>query len=94
MFSLQSSLQTFKGYICSFFQNKPVQGINEEIEEIHCITDEGKMAKNEWENNYSEFYTVYVKNSDNSFPILLINLFKERYIGSVKSYKYLNKLIW
>ena len=52
------------------------------------------MAKNERENNYSDFYTVYVKNLDNSFPILLINLFKERYIGSVKSYKYLNKLIW
>ena len=44
-----------KKCICSFFQNKPVQGINEEIEEIHCINDKGKLAKNEWENDDSNF---------------------------------------
>ena len=27
------------------------------------------------------------------FPYLLVNLFKERYISAVKSFKYLNKLI-
>ena len=36
------------------------------IEEICCITDEGKVAKNEWENVDSNFlqtlYTVYIKN--------------------------------
>ena len=43
-------------------------------EEICCITNEGKMAKDEWENDYSNFlralYSVYKKNQDNSFPIL------------------------
>ena len=24
-------------------------------EEIHCITNGGKTAKNEWENDYSDF---------------------------------------
>ena len=76
-----------------FFQNKPVQGMNEKIEEIHCITDEGKITKNECENGDSDFCTVYIKNSENSFSILLVNLFQERYMSSVKSYKYLNKLI-
>ena len=36
------------------------------IEEICCITDEEKAAKNEWENDDSNFlqnlYTVYIKN--------------------------------
>ena len=34
-------------------------------EEICCITNEGKTAKNEWENDDSNFfklYTVYIKN--------------------------------
>ena len=34
-------------------------------EEIHCITNEGKMARNEWENDDSNFlralYSVYKK---------------------------------
>ena len=46
------------------------------IEKICCITNEGKAAKNEWENVDSNFlqtlYTVYIKNSDNSFPILYL----------------------
>ena len=36
------------------------------IEEICCITDEGKVAKDEWVNVDSNFlqssYTVYIKN--------------------------------
>ena len=36
------------------------------IEEICCITDEGKATKNEWVNVDSNFlqslYTVYIKN--------------------------------
>ena len=66
--------------------------MNKEIEEIHCITDKGKMAKNEWKNDDSDFYAVYIKNSDNTFSILLLNLFKERCISFVKGYEYLNKL--
>ena len=34
-------------------------------EEICCITSEGKMAKNEWENDDSDFlpvYTLSIKN--------------------------------
>ena len=35
-------------------------------EEICCITNEGNMAKDEWENDYSNFlralYSVYKKN--------------------------------
>ena len=49
------SLQRFKGYICSAFQNKPVQRRNKEIKKIHCIPYEGKMPKNEWENDDSDF---------------------------------------
>ena len=33
-------------------------------EEIHCITNEGKVAKNEWENFHSHFpqtLSVYIK---------------------------------
>ena len=65
--------------------------------EILCITNEGKLAKNEWENDYSDFirvlYSVYKKIGTILFPYLLVNLFKGRYTNSVKSYKYLNKLI-
>ena len=66
-------------------------------EDIHCITNEGKTAKNEWENNDSDFlvdlYRVYVKLEQFFFLTLLANMFKRRYISSVASYKYLNKLI-
>ena len=65
-------------------------------EEIRCITNEGKMAKNKWE-NYSDFLPalriVYKKLGHFFFHALLANLFKQRYISSVTSYKYLNKLI-
>ena len=64
-FSSQSSLQGFKGYICSFFKNKPVQRMNEKTEEIHCITNKEKTTKNEWENDIPTFfklYSMYIKN--------------------------------
>ena len=67
------------------------------IEQIRCITNEGKTAKNEWQNNDSDFllafYSVCKKLGQFFFHTLLANLFKQRYISSVTSYKYLNKLI-
>ena len=43
---------------------------------------------------FFQLYTLYMKNQDDSFyHIILVNLFKQRYISSVTSYKYLNKLI-
>ena len=65
-------------------------------EVIHCITNKGKMAKNEWENN-SDFlpalYIRYKKLGHFFSHTLLTNFFKQRYISSVSSYKYLSKLI-
>ena len=65
--------------------------------EIHCITNAGKTAKNEWENDESNFlvalYSIYKKLGQFFFDTLLTNLFKQRYIRSATSYKYLNKLI-
>ena len=64
------------------------------IEEICSISSEGKMAKNEWESDGSDFFkSVYEKIRVMLFPYLLVYLFKQRCISSVKSYKYLNKLI-
>ena len=66
-------------------------------EEICCIINEGKTAKNEWENDDSDFlpalYSVYKKLGQFFFHTLLANFFKQIYISSVTSYKYLNKLI-
>ena len=68
-------------------------------EEICCITCKGKSEKQPWMNektmssNDDELYTVYKNIRTILFPYLLANLFKERYISSVKSYKYLNKFI-
>ena len=42
---------------------------------------------------FIKLFTVYIKIRTICFPYLLVNLFKERYISSVKSCKYLNKLI-
>ena len=55
-------------------------------EEICWITNKGKMAKNERENDdfFWALYSVY-KKWDNSFFIFL-NLFKQRYITSSQSY--------
>ena len=66
-------------------------------EDIHCITNKGKTAKNEWENDDSDFlvdlYRVYEKLRQFFFHTLLANLFKQRYTSSLTSYKYLNNLI-
>ena len=62
-------------------------------EEIFCITNEGKMVKNEWENDSVFLPAVYKKLGQFYFHSLLANLFKQRYISSVTSRKYLNKLI-
>ena len=41
---------------------------------------------------FFELCTVYIRKTRAiPFPYLLANLFKQRYISSVKSYKYLNK---
>ena len=65
-------------------------------EEIRCTTSKGKTAKNDWENN-SDFLPaleiVYKKLRQLCFHTLHSNLFKQRHISSVRSYKYLNKLI-
>ena len=62
-------------------------------EESNCITNEGKTAKIEWENDDSDFLQALYSAYKNLFLYLLVNLVKERYIRSVKSYKYLNKLL-
>ena len=57
--------------------------------------EKGETATNEWENDDSDIlralYSVYKKVRAIIFPYLLFNLFKQRYINSVKSYKSLNK---
>ena len=65
-------------------------------EESRFINNKGKTTKIECEND-SEFltalYIVYKKFGQFFFHTLLGDLFKQRYISSVASYKYLNKLI-
>ena len=49
-----------------------------------------------WENHFNflpALYILYKKLGQLFFHTLLSNLFKQRYINSVTSYKYLNKLI-
>ena len=59
--------------------------------------EKGKTARNEWRNDDSNIlralYSVHNKIRTIVFPHLLVNMFKQRYISSVKSYKYLNKFI-
>ena len=66
-------------------------------EKICYITNKIKTAKNEWGNDDFDFlqalYSVYKKIGTILFPYILVNLFKQRCISSVKSYKYLNKFI-
>ena len=65
-------------------------------EEICCITSKGKKAKDEWENNSNfppALYIVWKKLGQLFFHTLLANFFKQWYISSVTSYKYLNQLI-
>ena len=61
------------------------------IEEIRCITNEGKKARNEWENDDSNFlqtlYSVYKKIRTIFFHNLLA------IHRSVASYKYFKKLM-
>ena len=49
-------------------------------EEIRCITNKGKAAKNEWECDDSEFFRLVYSGSKKirtiRFPYLLVNLFK------------------
>ena len=49
-------------------------------EEICCITDKGKTATNEWQNDefLQALYSAYTKIRTNIFPYLLMNLFKQR----------------
>ena len=60
-------------------------------EEIHCISNERKTGRNEWENNDSNFlwalYSVY-KNIRTIFFHTLLAIHR-----SVGSYKYFKKLI-
>ena len=59
--------------------------------------EKGKIATNEWEIVGSDIlralYRVYKKIRTILFSYSLIKLFRQRYISSVKSYKYLNKFI-
>ena len=62
--------------------------------EICCITSKGKTAKDEQKtdsNFLPALYIVYKKLGQFFFHTLLTNLFQQRYISSVTSYKYLNK---
>ena len=66
------------------------------IEQIRCITNKGKMAKNDWENDSDFLPTLYIAYKilrQFFFHTLLANLFKQRHTSSVRSYEYLNKLI-
>ena len=60
-------------------------------EDISRINNEGKTAKNEWENDDSYFlpalYSVYKKLGQFFSHTLLANLFTLQYISSVTSYK-------
>ena len=42
------------------------------MEEICCITNEGKPARNEWENDDSELYTVYLRKLGQIFSIFYL----------------------
>ena len=60
-------------------------------EQIHCITNEGEMVWNEWENDDSDFfklYSVHVKKLGQFFFHTLL----PRH-SSVASYKCFQKLI-
>ena len=50
-------------------------------EEIRCITNKGKTAKNEWENDDCDFlralYSVYIKLGDLFFNTSLLTCWKK-----------------
>ena len=58
---------------------------------IALLTKEKRLRMNGKMMNlpFFELYTVYIKIMTLVFPYLLVNLFKERHISSVNSYKYL-----
>ena len=66
-------------------------------EEVHCINNEERMTKDEWENDDLDIllalYSVCKRSGQFFCHTLLADLFKQRYISSVASYKYWNKLI-
>ena len=59
-------------------------------EGIRWITNQGKLAKNEWENDSDFLPALYIiaynKLGEFFFHTLLANLFKQRYISFVTSY--------
>ena len=59
--------------------------------------EKGKTTTNERENDESDIiralHSVHKKVRAILFPYLLVNLFKQRIINSVKSYKYLDKFM-
>ena len=62
------------------------------MNEICCITNEGKTAKNEWENddaNFFKLYTVYIKKLGQFFSHTLLAII-HRSVGSYKYVKYKN----
>ena len=62
-------------------------------EEVCCITNKGKKTKNTWGKWLRLSPHCIKKLGQFFFHTLLANLFKQRCASSVKSYKYLNKLI-
>ena len=99
-------IQEWKGYpteenqqlINSFFFSKQTCLKNEWRNLLHYLQrKKWKTAMNEWKNDELKWWwalhSVYKNIRTILFPYLLANLFKERYISSVKSYKYLNKFI-
>ena len=56
-------------------------------EGIRCINNKGKTVNG----TFDFFRALYraIKNRAILFPYLLINLFKQRYISTIKSYNYL-----
>ena len=72
-------------------------------EEIHCITNEGKMAKNEWKNNDSDFLRAFdsiLYEKLRQFFFIFFNIYSLTYLKKDSSvlifeifYKYLNKLV-
>ena len=61
---------------------------------IALLTEERQLRMNGemMSLTFFKLYTEYIKIRTIFFSYLLLNLFKERYISFVKSYKYLNKL--
>ena len=63
-------------------------------EEICCIVNERKTAKNEWENNFKflpALFILYKKLGQFFFHTLLTTFLNKDLNSSVTSYKYLNK---